>query len=306
MEKKSSKKNLVITIGIIAVAFIFLFFYAILNTPESLGLSNVALIKVDGVITTEDNAFAFEGGASSTKIVKNLKDAEENSQVKAVVLEINSPGGSAVASEEIAKQVNRMNKPVIAVIRDVGASGGYWIASSADEIVASPVSITGSIGVTASYLEFGGLLEKYGVRYEELTAGEHKDMGSPFRNLTTEERALFRKTLQETRDYFVYNVANNRNMSFAEVDKLATGQIYLGKEAKEVGLIDELGGIEEAEKLLKEKYGIERKGYYEYEDEDLLLGSLYGVISRQSYHVGEGIGNAISRRATTTNLKITT
>ncbi len=305
MEKKSGKKNVIIIAGIIVLAFIFLFIYAIFTIPGSIGLSNVALIKVDGLITTEDSPFMLEG-TSSAKIVKKLKDAEENPQIKAVLLEINSPGGSAVASEEIAKQVSRMEKPVIAVIRDVGASGGYWVASAADTIVASPVSITGSIGVTASYLEISGLLEKYGVRYEKMTSGQYKDMGSPFRNLTDEERELFQKTLDEIRNYFVKSVAANRKLSYEQVDSLATGQIYLGSEAKQLGLIDELGGIEEAEKIMKEKYGIEKAGYYEYKDENAILGGLYGAVSKQSFHVGEGIGSAIAEKATENTLRITT
>ncbi len=305
-ENSRKKGKWVPVFAIAAAVVIFLIIYFVATEgPENLGLGNVALIKINGLITTDENSLIFsEDISSSSDIVENLKDAEKNTQIKAVILEINSPGGSAVASEEIAKQISNMSKPVIAVIRDVGASGAYWAASASDRIVASPVSITGSIGVTASYLEFTGLMEKYGVEYEEITAGEYKDMGSPFRNLTEEEKGMLKDYLEETRKYFVENVAANRKMSYEYIDGLATGQIYLGKEAWELGLIDSLGGREEAERILREEYGMEKINYYEYKEEGRFLKSLSQAVSGQSFHVGEGIGSSLMRKAESNSLRI--
>jgi len=172
---------------------VFLFVFVVLPLTFSLIFfdgeqltGNVALIPISGVIMTEESGSYFSSEiASSSEIVKSLHEAEESSQIKAIVLEINSPGGSAVASDEIGSAVKKakLKKPVVAVIRDAGASGGYWVASAADYIVANRMSITGSIGVLSSYLEFSGLMEQYGVTYEKLTAGKYKDMGNPFEKL---------------------------------------------------------------------------------------------------------------------------
>ena len=160
---------------------VFLFFFIILplgfvyligsfspSSSDVVGSGNVALIPIEGVITTDGGSYFNEQTISSKNIVEFIEDADKNSQVEAIVLEINSPGGSAVASDEISIAVKKVKKPVVAMIREVGASGGYWVASSADYIVAHRMAITGSIGVISSYLEFSGLMENHGVGYERL------------------------------------------------------------------------------------------------------------------------------------------
>ena len=135
-------------------------------------IGNVALIPIEGMITVNGAAGFGASGASSSDVVKFIEKADENTQVQVILLEINSPGGSAVASDEIAAAVKNTEKPVVALIREAGASGGYWIASAADYVIANRMSITGSIGVISSYLEFSGLMEQYGVGYERLVAGD--------------------------------------------------------------------------------------------------------------------------------------
>src|SRR3989344_382548 len=204
---------------------------------------NVALISVDGIIVGgKGDDYFFESVASSPDIIELIEEADENSNIEAIIFEINSPGGSAVASEEIASAIKKINKTTVAWIREVGASGGYWVASSTDYIVANRASITGSIGVIASYLEFPGLLEEYNVTYRRLVSGRYKDIGSPFKEMTEEENAIFQQTLDELRDYFVDEVAKNRNMSRKDVDKIANGLFFLGSQAKGLGFVDELGG----------------------------------------------------------------
>ena len=145
----------------------------------------------------------MQEGTSSTKTIQFIKAAEKDPSVRAIIFDINSPGGSAVASEEIAHAIKESTKYKVAVIRDLGASGAYWIASSSDVIFASRMSLTGSIGVISSFIQFEGLMDKYGISYERLVAGERKDIGSPFREMTDEERILFQKKINTIHEYFI-------------------------------------------------------------------------------------------------------
>ncbi|MBI2653885.1 signal peptide peptidase SppA [Candidatus Woesearchaeota archaeon] len=272
---------------------------------ESLG-GNVALIPVHGVILgTEDSESFFETTTTSTDIVELIEKADKNPGIKAIILEIDSPGGSAVASEEIANAVKKTNKTTVAWIRESGASGAYWVASAADYIVASKVSITGSIGVIASYLEFPGLLERYNVTYQRLVAGKYKDIGSPFKEMTNEEKALFQQSLDAIRDYFVSEVAKNRNLNKKDIDKIANGLFYLGVQAKELGLVDELGSKDETIAYIEKKEGIKAE-LVEYKKEKGLLELLGEVFSKQSFFVGKGIGSSLLDRQAVSSVSITT
>ena len=169
--------------GFIAVGIISLFSGVDVDYLEG----NVAMIPIEGVIVgTDSSGLFFDDSVSSLDTIELIEKADRNPNIKAIILQINSPGGSAVASEEIANAVKKTNKTTVAWIREAGASGAYWIASSADYIVSSRVSITGSIGVIASYLEFGNFLEDHNVTYRRLVAGKYKDMGSPMREMTDE------------------------------------------------------------------------------------------------------------------------
>ena len=288
-------------LGFIAVAIISLFDSDVKNLN-----GNVAVIPIEGVIVgTKDSEFLFESVTTSPETVELIEKADKNPNIKAIILEINSPGGSAVASEEIANAVKKTNKTTVAWIREAGASGAYWIASAADHIIANRVSITGSIGVIASYLEFPGLLERYNITYQRLVSGKYKDIGSPLRELTPEEKAIFQQNLDAIRDYFVSEVAKNRNMNKKDVDKIANGLFYLGAQAKELGLVDELGGKDEVTKYIEEKEGIMAE-IVEYKKERGLLGILSSVFSRQSFFVGKGIGTSLLDKRTATRVSITT
>ena len=288
-------------LGFIAVAIISLFDSDVKNLN-----GNVAVIPIEGVIVgTKDSEFLFESVTTSPETVELIEKADKNPNIKAIILEINSPGGSAVASEAIANAVKKTNKTTVAWIREAGASGAYWIASAADHIIANRVSITGSIGVIASYLEFPGLLERYNITYQRLVSGKYKDIGSPLRELTPEEKAIFQQNLDAIRDYFVSEVAKNRNMNKKDVDKIANGLFYLGAQAKELGLVDELGGKDEVTKYIEEKEGITAE-IVEYKKERGLLGILSSVFSRQSFFVGKGIGTSLLDKRTATRVSITT
>src|SRR3989338_8178751 len=288
-------------LGFIAVGIISVFVGV---DVESLS-GNVALIPIEGVIVATDPNGLFETVTTSTDAIELIEKADKNSNIKAIILEINSPGGSAVASQEIAEAVKKTNKTTVAWIREVGASGAYWIASSSDHIVANRVSITGSIGVIASYLEFPGFLERYNVSYQRLVSGKYKDIGSPYREMTPEERAIFQQNLDTIRDYFVSEVAKNRNMNKKDVDKIANGLFYLGIQAKELGLVDELGGKDEVIKYIERKEGI-KADIAEYKKERTLLDVLSRVLSKQSFFVGKGIGSSLLDKKAISTVSITT
>ena len=289
-------KVILIVLGII-IGFFFLFvplLFALFG-GQRIAVGNVALIPISGVITTDGSSYLGQGTVSSQDIVQYIEEANDNNQIKVILLEINSPGGSAVASDEIASAVKASQKPVVALIREVGASGGYWVASSTKYIIANRMSITGSIGVISSYLEFSGLMEKYGVGYEQLTAGKYKDMGTPFKKMNEEERVLFQKKLNRIHEFFIEEIARNRDLSLSEARELATGEFYLGIEAQELGLVDELGDKTTAEEYMKKTYGLKEVSYVVYERQLGLFELFSGVIADQFFRMGEGIGSIFVR-----------
>ncbi len=280
------------TIWIIIASILILIFILLPLSINLLAKENkVALIPIIGTITVDGSSFLGQTTVSSSDIVNFIKEAEENPQVQAIILEVNSPGGSAVASDEIATAVKKAEKPVVAVIREAGASGGYWIVSATDQIIANKMSITGSIGVVSSYLEFSGLMEKYGVGYEQLMAGKYKDLGTPLRKLSAEEEMIIQKKLDTIHTFFIKEIAANRNLPEERVRELATGEYYLGVEALNLGLVDQLGDQSTAEEYLKQTLGLEDVDYITYQKNPGFLEMLSGVFHDFSFHLGQGIGS---------------
>jgi len=235
-------------------------FAAVLGGPRLDRGGNIGVISISGQIHTGGGGLFAEAGASHP-IMEQLRKAGEDDSLKAVVLDINSGGGSAAAAQAIAEEVRRLNKikPVIASLGDAGASGAYYIAAQARKIVANPATLTGSIGVIAELLTFHGLLERYGVRGEVITTGKYKDMGSPFRDMRPDERALLQDMLQDTYNQFVKDVAEGRQMDEAKVRALADGRIWTGAQAQKIGLVDELGNFYDALDLAAKEAGIKGK-----------------------------------------------
>lgn len=284
-----------VVIGIIFLLSVFSFFVLgfvalMLTDSESVASGNVAVIPIKGVIMIdEDDSLFATGVASSTSVVALIEEAEQDETIEAIVFDINSPGGSPVASAEIARAIKESSKPTVAVIREVGASGAYWAASAADHIIANEVSITGSIGVLASYLEYGDLLERYNVSYERFTAGKYKDMGTPYREMSNEEKTLYQSELDMMHEIFIGAVAENRGLAYDTVEPLATGQIYLGVQAVENGLVDQLGGKHEAYAYIAEQLSIEVTPM-PYEEEKSFLEMLASAMDNTAFNVGTGIG----------------
>jgi protease IV len=294
--RKPRMRPIILTV----VAILFVGFIILPLSLSAIGSNltgNVALIPIEGVIMGSSGSAGFGVAAiSSQDIVKFIQEADENPSVEVILLEINSPGGSAVASDEIAEAVKKSEKPVVSLIREVGASGGYWVASATEHIMANRMSITGSIGVISSYLEFSGLMEDYGVGYERLIAGKNKDLGTPFKKLTPEEKAILQGKLNKIHDYFITEVAENRGLSNEKVREVATGEFYLGVEAKNFGLIDDLGNKYDMEKYLQETYDLKKVTYANYEIKKGFLGSFAGTTSDFFFRIGEGIGTALTRQ----------
>ena len=254
--------------------------------------NQIVIIPITGTITTElTSSLMQQKETSSTAILNYIDLAQRNPNIKGVLLEINSPGGTVVASKEIADKVKQMNKPVVSYIREIGTSGAYWIASSSNVIVADPLSITGSIGVIGSYLEFSQLLEKYGVTYQRLVSGSYKDTGSPFKELTEEEKKILQSKIDLIHLKFVADVSKNRNLPIEKVKELSTGMFYLGAEAKYYGLIDELGNEETAINILKEKAGIKEAKLVRYQQRRTLLDIFSQLYSSSFYYFGQGFSS---------------
>src|SRR3989344_2577472 len=298
-EKDQKKANpwyvvLKVLVGLVLLSLILSF--AISLFMDSGNAGNVAMIKVEGpIMVSSDSPFSEQ--ASSSDIIGFIEDADNNPAINAIIIDVNSPGGSAVASDEIASAIRKANKTTVSVIREVGASGGYWVASAADHVIANRMSVTGSIGVLGSYLEFSGFLDRYNVTYQRLVSGKYKDIGTPMKELTGEERSLIQDVLDEIHEDFILAVSENRNLNPEDVRKIADGMLFTGKRAKDLGLVDELGGIEEAKLYLNRTLNITPL-IREYEKEPTFMELLFQAISEQSFSVGQGIGAMLSEKRT--------
>jgi protease-4 len=217
----------------------------------------IAIIPIKGTITSEELYFGII--STSQEIIGAIEDAEKKRKIKAVIFEINSPGGTPFAAKEVATCIDGMKKPAIAWIREYATSGAYWIASACDEIVADELSTVGSIGVMSIRPDIGELLKKFGIDVETLKTGIYKGLGLPYEKPTEEERALLRKELDEIKENFLNAIAQYRKLNEEILKELATGMVYLGREAKELGLVDHLGGKELAIRRAKERSGIKRE-----------------------------------------------
>lgn len=223
----------------VGVSLLLLFSLAFsLGRWDRLGGSKVALITVEGVIL------------DSKEIIDQLEKYRTNPSVKAIVLRINSPGGGVAPSQEIyeeilkTRQVNK--KPVVASMGSVAASGGYYVASAADLIMANPGSITGSIGVLLQVPNISGLLQKIGVKSVVVKSGQHKDLASPTREMTDAERQILQGMLDDVHNQFIDVVAEGRQINRKKVEAMADGRIFSGREAQSLGLVDHLGNLQDA------------------------------------------------------------
>lgn len=208
----------------------------------------IAVVPIHGVITYQSTG-PFDEGTSALKTAKRIRDLARQEDVGAIVLDINSPGGSVGAVQEITDAllaVKASSKVVVASIADVAASGGYYVAAQSDKIFAHPGSITGSIGVLMRTGNVEGLMKKVGVKTITLRSAPHKDIASPFREMVPEEKKILQTIVDEAYDQFLEAVKLGRNMPLDKIKPWADGRVFTGAKAKEVGLVDALGSRQAA------------------------------------------------------------
>jgi protease-4 len=234
---KSNKKIIIL---ILSFAIIFVYFS---KNSNSKVLNNIGVIEIEGTIL------------SSKLIVKQLDKFDKRDDIKAIIVRLNTPGGSVAPSQEIYEKVKKIanysEKPIVASIASVSASGGYYIAIGADRIIANPGSITGSIGVIMNFPIAKDLIEKIGFEFKTIKSGELKDAGSPYKYPTDKDEKYFKSIVDNLHNQFLKEVSTQRNIPIVELNKYADGRIFTGEQAYNINLIDTLGTFEDALNISK-------------------------------------------------------
>ena len=228
--------------------------------------AKIVLIDVEGLLLNRRKLSLFGAGEHPVSLfVEKLDKAAADTAVRAVVLRINSPGGSVTAADimhaEITnfKKQDKQKRPVVAVLMDVAASGGYYVACAADEIISHPTTVTGSIGVIMQTVNFAGTMTKLGILADAITSGKMKDAGSPLRRMKPEEREVFQKLVDQFYDRFVAVVAAGREpLTVEQVREVADGRVYSAQQALELGFVDRIGTLKDALADLKKQIGVPR------------------------------------------------
>jgi protease-4 len=238
--------------GFILVFFVLTFFYAYLTGGDSKALSflsgdGVGVLQIDGAID------------DSRVVLSELKRFKEAPWVKAIVVRIDSPGGAVAPTQEIFDELQKTQKgkPIIASMGGMATSGGYYIAAACEKILANPGTLTGSIGVIMQLNNVEELMKKIGVKGYNIKSGVNKDIGSPFQPLTPEGREILQSLVDNVHGQFISAVAKGRGMSEAQVRKLADGRVYSGAQAKDLGLVDQFGTLDDAIEFAAKRVGLE-------------------------------------------------
>lgn len=230
-------RSVKITLIIIAavIAFLVIFGRLLIRGGEGMG-DKVAIIEIKGTIT------------DSEEIIAQIHQHRDNSGVKALVLRIDSPGGSVAPVQEIFGELKKINQPIVASMGSTAASGGYYLACAAEQIYANPGTLTGSIGVVMQFIKLKDLYQKIGIEYQVIKSGEHKDIGNPQREMTPEERDLLQATIDDVRLQFIEAILQSRKdlISQEEIESLADGRIFSGQQAFRHKLVDHLGNLPDA------------------------------------------------------------
>ena len=249
------RKRILIGLGVIIALLVF-FFSALFFIGRSMGRpgrfafgDKIAVVEISGVIT------------QSSGIIEEIHQYLEDEGVKAIILRIDSPGGGVGPSQEIHREVLKVKtrKKVVTSMGSVAASGGYYIACASDLIVANPGTITGSIGVLMEFTNIEELFKKIGIKGVVLKSGEHKDIGSPFREMTPDEKKIIQEVIDNVHQQFIQAVAEGRKMDHSKVAQIADGRILTGEQAKQAGLVDQIGNLQDAIDTTAKLVGIEGK-----------------------------------------------
>lgn len=257
---------------------------------------NLAVMSLNDMINVKRNVpkdksgnaiavyYAFGGidestdeGIVSEKVIKDLRELRENKDIKAVVLRVNSPGGSAFGSEQIWSEVKALKKEktVVVSMGDYAASGGYYISCAADCIVAEPTTLTGSIGIFGMFPNVKGLTDKVGLKFDVVKTNKFSDLGATGRGMNTDEQALIQMTINQGYDTFLSRCAEGRKMSKANIGKIAEGRVWTGEKAKKIGLVDELGGIDKAIEIAVKKAKLKEYTVLSYPEKKDFLSTIF-------------------------------
>ena len=260
------KKRVLIILGIIVALF---FLVLILRSMDSTSIGQkVAVVDITGIITKSDETI---------KLIHTYRD---DPSIKAIVIRIDTPGGSVAPVQEIYSELQKIEKPIVASMGGTAASGGYYVACAADTIMANPGTLTGSIGVIMQFTRLKGLYDKIGLEHQVIKSGEFKDTGSPFRELTEKEQEVLQATVDNVYNQFVDTIFEARKslLSRPEIVELADGRIFSGQQALDSKLLDQLGNLPEAIKLAAELANIDGKPkVVRREKKESLLEQLFGI-----------------------------
>jgi protease-4 len=256
--KKRPVLMIVVTAAVLGVIFVIMLSLASFMTGNGrsstslpvVGADRVALVKIEGLLV------------SAEQIVEELNDYAEDGSIKAIVMRIDSPGGGVVVSQEIfnaVKNAKKEGKKIVVSMGTVAASGGYYVAAAADKIVANPGTLTGSIGVKMEFANVEKLLEKIGVKGMIVKAGEYKDIGSPFRDMTDQEKKLLQDVIDDVHNQFIEAIAEGRKLPAADVRAIADGRIFTGRQALDLKLVDQMGDLADSIRIAGDLAGIKGK-----------------------------------------------
>jgi protease-4 len=263
-------------------------------TIDEKGTSKVAMLELTGVISFEENGWSFGGQKPSvvSRLHEALELAARDRNVRALVLRVRSPGGGVAASESVHHLVEmwrtQTNKPVIAYLQEVAASGGYYVAMAADRVIAHPTSIVGSIGVVMPGINLAGLMDRFGVEDQSLTSGAFKDAGSVLRPMREEERAQLQSVINDFYTRFVDVVDKGRpELDRGSVERLADGRVFTASQALEAGLVDEIGYIEDAIEVAELRAGVSNATLVTYKEAGRTAANVYSSF-RSDARAGDG------------------
>ncbi len=287
MLKAVKKHPFITTLFLLCFLLLLVVVYAIKTVSDG-GISipsgdKIAIIEINGVIL------------DSKDTLEEIRTVSKNDKVKGVIIRINSPGGGVAPSQEIYSELRKLSskKPVVASLSSVAASGGYYLASAAEKIVANPGTLTGSIGVIMDFSNVQGLFEKIGLKNNVVKSGKYKDIGSPHRDMTLDERKLLQNVIDNVHNQFITAIVAGRKLDRESVEKVADGRIFSGEQALALELVDSLGTIRDAIELTATMAGIkgEPKVYYTKKDRGLLdyvmentyVGAMYERVSMPQF-----------------------
>ncbi len=275
-----SGMKLLAVISLLFFLLVFLITYFSETIPSLTGRGRIGVVEIKGPIT------------DSKSIIDQILRYKKDKGVKAIVLRIDTPGGEVGPSQEIYEEIKRLRaarKKVVASMGSVATSGGYYIACACDKIVANPGTVTGSIGVIMEYINIEELLRKLGLKSMVIKSGKYKDILSPTRELTGEERKILQDVIDNVHEQFIEVVVQGRRLGKGEISKIADGRIFSGRQAKAIGLVDQLGNLQDAIDLAAEMVGIKGEPKVIYPEKkrffllDLLLEHLFGTQGKGFY-----------------------